>query len=324
MIIPLYWAEHTQTETVQGKSYTLKRYGWSNTSQEAAQDHAKQRMEEAFSQLKVNGKIHRSDPKVAYNGAEGLPIREEIIERIDDAIITRNSYGALCLNTPDIFIADIDFSHTPPFWIHSAVTLLLIISTVSLGVFLQTSWVYFFGLVITFVISPMISTAIANATVNKPKNLIHKSLSNFNAAIKKNPQANFRIYRTPNGLRAIATHIRMNPRDDKTLALMELLKADPVYQRMCKNQNCFRARISPKPWRIGMQRIHPNGVWPVNEEKQSARKEWVKEYERKSEEFSSCHFLQDIGSGKVGRDIQSVIDFHDEHCQARKVEQFIA
>lgn len=46
-------------------------------------------------------------------GTHGVPIREQIVERHDDMIITRNSYGALCLNTPDVLFADMDFEERP-------------------------------------------------------------------------------------------------------------------------------------------------------------------------------------------------------------------
>jgi hypothetical protein len=42
-----------------------------------------------------------------WNG--GTPIREEVLERRDESVMTRNSYGAHCLNTENVAIADIDF-----------------------------------------------------------------------------------------------------------------------------------------------------------------------------------------------------------------------
>jgi hypothetical protein len=46
-------------------------------------------------------------------GVEGVPIREQIVQRDGDVIITRNSYGALCLNSPDVLFADIDHAQPP-------------------------------------------------------------------------------------------------------------------------------------------------------------------------------------------------------------------
>jgi hypothetical protein len=33
--------------------------------------------------------------------------------------------------------------------------------------------------------------------------------------------------------------------------LMRFLRADPDYVRLCAVQECYRARLTPKPWRCG-------------------------------------------------------------------------
>jgi len=108
MIVPEYWSEAKEQITVNGKTRTLKRFGWSDVSERDAYENAKQRVSEAVDRARAGEDVRRMDHKVPYNGAEGLPIREEIISRHDDSVITRNSYGALCLNTPDTLFADID------------------------------------------------------------------------------------------------------------------------------------------------------------------------------------------------------------------------
>ena len=74
-----------------------------------------------------------------------------------------------------------------------------------------------------------------------------------------------RVYRTPSGLRAMATHQRFAPNDPAVTAFFDAVGADPVYVRMCINQQCFRARLTPKPWRIGISaHMKPRpGVWPA-------------------------------------------------------------
>lgn len=62
--------------------------------------------------------LERRERKVPHNGADGVPICEEIVARHaavanaageGEIIITRNAYGARCLNTPNVFFADVDF-----------------------------------------------------------------------------------------------------------------------------------------------------------------------------------------------------------------------
>ena len=73
----------------------------------------------------------RREARVAYNGSNGVPIREEVFAKHDDIIITRNLYGSLCLNTPNVLFADIDFlydfrefSIMPILWISAPLTAL--------------------------------------------------------------------------------------------------------------------------------------------------------------------------------------------------------
>jgi hypothetical protein len=75
----------------------------------AAQVNADERAQEALQRLLSGEKLPRREPKVPYNGGEGVPIREEIVSRHGETIITRNSYGARCLNTPNVLVADVDF-----------------------------------------------------------------------------------------------------------------------------------------------------------------------------------------------------------------------
>jgi hypothetical protein len=106
MIVPA-WAEGRVHEKRDGKQVTIRRFGWSDESQAAAQAHADDRAREAFAAFKASGTTARFEYKRAYNGADGVPIREEILERHGDTIITRNSYGARSL-PPNVLFADVD------------------------------------------------------------------------------------------------------------------------------------------------------------------------------------------------------------------------
>src|SRR5687768_12393719 len=102
MIVPQFWAEARIQQSPPLRSITVRRSGWSDVSQEEAQAHAGARAREAFDRIAAGETLRRREPRVPYNGADGVPIREEILERHGDAIITRNVYGARCLNTPNV------------------------------------------------------------------------------------------------------------------------------------------------------------------------------------------------------------------------------
>lgn len=141
MIVPQFWAEARLQHRAQKKQVTVRRFGWSDLSQEAAQAHADVRVREAFDRILSGEKLPRREHKESYNGAEGLPIREQIVARHGETVITRNSYGALCLNTPNVLFADIDFDDPGPSrrlkrWIRWP----LLIAAAVVGVWLRSWW----------------------------------------------------------------------------------------------------------------------------------------------------------------------------------------
>ena len=79
MIVPEYWAEASEKFVSEDGQRTIRRFGWSNESESAAAEHAKKRVAEALEQLRAGESVLVREPKVPYNGADGLPIREEVI-----------------------------------------------------------------------------------------------------------------------------------------------------------------------------------------------------------------------------------------------------
>ena len=110
MIVPEFWAEGRVQHREPGKQVTVRRFGWSDQSISEAQNMADARARESLQRILTGAPAQRREPKVPYNGAEGVPIREEIVSRHGDEVITRNSYGARCLNTPKVLFVDVDFT----------------------------------------------------------------------------------------------------------------------------------------------------------------------------------------------------------------------
>lgn len=63
------------------------------------------------------------------------------------------------------------------------------------------------------------------------------------------PSLGFRMYATRAGLRYLCVTRRFAPRSPESDALLARVLSDPRYRRLCRVQNCFRARLTPKPWR---------------------------------------------------------------------------
>ena len=78
MIVPEFWAEARIQKRFTDRQITVRRFGWSDTSQADAEKHARKRVAEAFDRI-VNGEtLVRREKKVRYNGEDGLPIRKRL------------------------------------------------------------------------------------------------------------------------------------------------------------------------------------------------------------------------------------------------------
>ena len=129
--------------------------------------------------------------------------------------------------------------------------------------------------------------------------------------LDNHPSWSSRVYRTRAGLRALVTHDLFDPAADQTLALLREADCDPLYLRLCKAQQCFRARLTPKPWRCGH---HDLGFrWPYETpEKQRRFDEWRQAYDACQSRYATCRFLGAMGGGRVHPEAQTIIDLHDK------------
>jgi len=317
MIVPRYWSESKAKKIVNGKIFTVKRFGWSDESESKAKEHADERLSQALEELQAKGDVRRIDHKVSYNGAEGIPIREEVISKYGDVVISRNSYGALCLNTPDVLFADIDFEFDAPSKL-SFITFLILAIFSAIFSFAASSWIV---LLVAGFLSAVFSTQIADSIhkrkVDKEGGFEQKALYKVQSLIDDNADLNLHVYKTPNGLRVLFLNATYSPKSDEAIRFLGLLDSDKTYIQMCKNQNCFRARVSPKPWRVGLGRLRPTpGVWPIKQEWMEERASWVQNYEQISQSYASCRFIKSVGSNQVDEKAEQVKQLHDELCQA--------
>jgi hypothetical protein len=324
MIIPKYWAEARLQHRERKRQITVRRFGWSDDSPEAAQAHADSRVREAFDRVLAGESLPRSERRIAYNGSEGVPIREEVVERDSESVITRNGYGALCLNSPNVLFADIDFAP------HAASVRVVQMSMLS--VFAATAVLLYFALgaklgltlVVAFFASLLVGVPLPGwvrrwrtALRGGAEKVAIERLRRF---LQAHTHWRVRVYRTPAGLRLLALHRLFDPREAEVERAFDALGVDPNYARMCRNQNCFRARVSPKPWRIGMSRLRPpyTAAWRPEHAELPSRRAWVADYDRVSEAYASCRYLEALGAGQVDPVAEHVQQLHDLMCQAER------
>ncbi len=318
MIVPDYWAEARRQYKTSNRQVTVRRYGWSTSSQADAQLMAEARADEALQRIVAGERLERREPKVAYNGAAGIPIREEVLARHGEVVITRNAYGAHCLNSPSALFADIDFTFERDAGHTLAVFIALSVVSVAIGMALR-SWSVTFSLLFAALVGcatiASLFTRLAVLARGGSERIARERIVRF---IAENPDWNLRLYRTPAGYRVLATHQTFEARSEEVQRFFTKVSADPVYARMCTHQNCFRARLTAKPWRIGISaHMRPRpGIWPVQSESVAVRNQWIADYEAKAAAFAACRYVESMGSGFVHESLKPVVDLHDRESQA--------
>lgn len=316
MQIPEFWAEHRLVGEVGGRRRVVRRFGWSDDSAELAEANARERAEQAYATLRAGDEVAWRERKLSY-GDEGLPIREQVVRRDGTEVITRNSYGARCLNEPDVLFADLDLDYVPGLvfqgWAY--------FESVLLGIAL---WVLFDQFCLRVFLAVLLPLWLAVWRIQNREQRNRRRRGRFLARmrrgierfVRRDPDARFAVYETPAGMRLLRLDRTFDPTSRDVATLFRQLGADPDYARLCAVQACFRARVSAKPWRIDMERPPTRAVWPVPEQRMAEREAWIRNYEERASAFAACRFLGEIGDGLVHPRCLHVQRVHDELSRA--------
>lgn len=268
MNFPKFWAK--------GEARNFFAWGWSNTSLMEARASA-QRVAQRIAERFERGDLQRGQ---RYDYGE-RPLREEVLREFNGeaasprAVITRNSYGCLVLNTAQLLFVDVDLGEAP-----------------KVGGFLNR----LFG---------SEKAVAAHAAARKA---VLDQAENW---VRHRPGWNWRIYDTRAGLRLAATHQPFHPSDPQCVTAFQALNADPLYRKLCENQRCFRARLTPKPWRCNTPRAP--ALWPFEDERAKERfAGWEKQYLANASEHATCAFVADVGSRLIAPALADLIHVHDE------------
>ncbi len=270
-----YWARESTKVPVRGEVWEIACFGSSNTSIEDATEDARGKVETAKKAIMTG---HRPQ----HYEYTDRPLREEIKreyhqEGVLTAVITRNTYGALVLNTDRVMFIDIDTGREP----------------INLGI--VDFFCRLFGKV------PKSERRREERKLAMMEDLRQKA-SMYGLGM--------RVYRTPYGYRCLVTSHTFDPTSDETRALLEEFGSDELYIKLCRVQECFRARLTPKPYRMRFRNPPHRYPW-LYSERERAHREWEREYEALSEGYSACSFMSHVGEGKVLRDVQELVDVHD-------------
>ncbi len=93
--------------------------------------------------------------------------------------------------------------------------------------------------------------------------------------------------------------------------ILRELQSDPLYIRLCQAQECFRARLTPKPWRCGMEQPPAGYPWDTPQDENYYR-QWQQQYEQTISQYTACRLLTQFGPGNVHPDLEPVLKLHDQ------------
>lgn len=326
MQIPEYWAEARVTGKVNGRERVVRRFGWSDESQAEAERQATARAQAAMAELQAGRPVPPREQKLPYGG-NGLPIREQVVARHGELVITRNSYGARCLNEPDVLFADVDVRPRLPDLVERASSRLAGVLLVTGGLMAIWLWRHQgFGscclALVAALALPIGILFVLGRLRARPGTLAAsraRTVQHVRRVLAQHAHGRFALYETPAGLRVLALHETFDPCGEATASLLRELHTDRAYLQMCQLQACFRARVSGKPWRMGIPtHMKPRpGVWPVQEARRAEREAWIARYERVARGFAACRFVEELGTGPAHPRCVAVQRIHDELSRAR-------
>jgi len=271
--IPKYWARAGIVKD--GRSRNIAS-GWSDASREEARVMARKKVDRMLLALASSSDLER------YEYGERSPLREEIVELFGDdgtpeqVIVTRNRYGSLVLNTAGVMFVDID-DPEPQFAAKGFVDLIL------------------------------------GRKKEIPCEDLKTRIDRIAGTVEVRGNPHCVIYRTKAGLRILVTGRLYDPASEETHVFLEACRSDPLYTCLTLNQKCFRARLSPKPWRCNMSR--PPFVFPrESEEEEDVFERWETKYAEASRRYAVCEQVCEIGTSSETTEGVFVRKLHDSYC----------
>ena len=273
MKIYRYWARCRATFRTGDVSRDFVVYGASNFSEADALEDAHRKS--ALIRNRISGKPGSSLP-ADYE----VSIREEILRELQPGnIVTRNRFGAEILNTETVLFADVDDICLRPRYRPG-----------------------FFG-------------KLFGKKEESPAEYAENLLEELCGSIRPEwtEKGTIRIYRTKKGYRILLAGLQIDPGSEEGSEILRRLHSDWLYTTLCERQRCCRARLTPKPARIGLKNLKLN--YPYEKDFIPQYEAWKKEYLKKSGNYAVCRLLRTFGVPPSEAD-RKVIEYHDAVCKS--------
>ena len=334
MELPQHWVTADGFSPHLGRSGgTLTVWGWSSESEADAVRVADQRLADALERVAREGGLpagHGYYPRV--------PLREPVLEEVDAAsgallgVVTRNRMGCEVLCTDLLFIADVDVPELEDATTHrnapgeqsgvAASSGSAIDSTFNPRV--RKGAAGFLRRLLSG--DPAPTPMAAGESDAAPSDAVPASPRPGQRSVaeglacepvwefaRRHPDLGVRVYRTAAGLRVIVTGAASPPSSDRARALLTELGSDPLYVELCATHDSYRARLTPKPFRVGIRALPV--AWPFADDDARGRyEEWVSEYDGRASGHAVCRLIGATGP-EPGPDEQRLVALHDVRCR---------
>jgi hypothetical protein len=247
--------------------------GWSDVSPERARARAEERLRRILDAL-ASGRAEDLD-RYTYS-ADGVILEQEV-ERLalpgaGEAVISRNCYGALVLNSSNVLFIDVD------------------VPVPAAGLFARL-----------------------RGRARSHEDALEEELGRIRHWQQEHPEVTLVCYRTRAGFRLVVANRTFEPHAADSEAILEELCNDPLYRTLCRKQACYRARLTPKPWRIGLRA--PARTFPFRDAtEEQAFRGWNARYDERRAVFAVCGAPIVLGTAPPAPDVQAVLDCHDRWC----------
>jgi len=299
-----HWAKADgRARTPDGSIWSLVKWGGSDVSV----DDAKAEAEKNLSNLQ--DRVTRDDLRNVFYYVSAAPVLEPVIERFGDhnapyAAITRNRYGALVLNAANVFFADVDldigFTVPQETEYNSG-------HPEKAGFFQRL-----FGGKHKSDDSDTDRQNLLDQYEKKKAVEQKKALGVFAEFHAQFPSLSFRVYETAAGYRVMVTSQTVDVLSEDSEKYLSALASDKLYRQLCKQQQCYRARLSPKPWRL--PGIISTVFYPDGQHELSSKLTgWLKQYDEASKAFSVCKLAESYGDGTIADEVANVLEIHDQY-----------
>jgi hypothetical protein len=273
-------------------------------------------------------------------GAELAPQRDaalsfpdEPIESRPEGFTTRDSSGTCWLNTGEVLIADIDFANLNEQDFQKAsdkCLVFLLVCALPLWTWgIAFAWKLYASSALLFLVMAFLHFIIASIAAlflaailldslqrvtPSPSDQLQKRLSDF---LARNPDWHLRLYKTPEGARVLALHRTFDAHEPAVSDFFHQMGVDRRYQELCQNSLCFRVRVSPTPWRLGLcDSSNLGDCWRPGLAQDSSRTSWIERYEQLALAYASCRYIESFGSHRIDPKAALVLAWHDELCKA--------